>query len=370
LMDVMPIPYADLAITDFQVPPTGASGRTISVSWTIANQGIGATSVDQWNDSLQLTSDADGKNTVGFAQLVNHSGTLAPNGSYTHTADFTIPPAISGTFYLKLTTNVGGVFEFIHNDNNSQVSGPITVSAKPTSDLTVTNVTIPSAANAGDTIDITWTVQNIGGTDTDQPIFDNVLIGPADGSAAPTVLGTYQYASSVQAGKSYTRTEQFKLPAHQSGAFRVFVTTNVPMPERAITFEGGATSNNTRGSTGTLTVTMQPLPDLQVSGMVIPTTATSGGTLSVDFTVINQGDVQTTTPHWHDSVYLSGDNKFSGDDTFLGSIANPNALAHGESYTSHITGLVVPLRFSGPMYVFVVADDGNAVDEFPNDGNN
>ena len=58
---------------------------------------------------------------------------------------------------------LGNVFEFLYTDNNSGVSGPVTVQLTPPPDLTVTNINAPTeAVQEGTRIDVEWTVSNIG----------------------------------------------------------------------------------------------------------------------------------------------------------------------------------------------------------------
>src|SRR5262249_30362454 len=95
-----------------------------------------------------------------------------------------------------------------------------------------------------------------------------------------------------------------------------------------------------------------------------------GGTASINFTIINQGIVPTSTPHWSDKVYLSLDNEVTPDDILLGTFQNGSALAPNESYSTNTGPVTIPIRFRGDAYLIVVADNEDKVDEYPNDSNN
>ena len=142
----MPIPYADLQIAALDVPATGDSGRSLQVSWTITNAGIGRTDTEEWADTLALTSNPDGTGMVWLGSF-DHLGVLAPGTSYTRTVDLPVPNGLSGTFYVQLRT--AGPFEFIYTDNNSAISGPVTISLSPSPDLVVSNIVAPTAATEG-----------------------------------------------------------------------------------------------------------------------------------------------------------------------------------------------------------------------------
>lgn len=104
-LDVMPIPYADLAVTSISPPTSAYAGRSIAFSWTVANQGIGPTNRGDWIDRVYLARNVDGSNAFAETQTdVPHAGSLDPSGSYTATAQITAPNGISGNFYLVVET--------------------------------------------------------------------------------------------------------------------------------------------------------------------------------------------------------------------------------------------------------------------------
>ena len=79
----------------------------------------------------------------------------------------------------------------------------------------------------------------------------------------------------------------------------------------------------------------------------------AGGTVSLEFTVLNQGIVATNTPRWRDRVYLSLDNRVTYDDILIGELDNGSALDPGESYRSKTSPLVIPKYFRGDVYLLV-----------------
>src|SRR6185295_9974805 len=55
-LDVIPFPYADLKIVELDAPAGGESGKPLTVTWTVRNDGIGSTNSIAWSDTLKLTS--------------------------------------------------------------------------------------------------------------------------------------------------------------------------------------------------------------------------------------------------------------------------------------------------------------------------
>ncbi|WP_205678900.1 CARDB domain-containing protein [Aquisphaera insulae] len=360
--DVTPRPYADLVVRSV-VPGAGASsGRALHVTWTVANQGIGLTDIPDWNDAVYLATSPDGSGAQYLGSF-SHQGHLSVGAFYTREADVVLPNGISGTYYLMVAT--GGPYEFIYGNNNSTVSAAFSVQLTPPPDLTVVDITAPPEVVSGTKIDLTWQVRNVGPGAALGSWSDSVELRSTDG-ASVIPLGNFSYNSGLEAGKSYTRSEQFALPDNIQGLYRVQVRTNA---NNAL-YEHGATGNNLVADDATILVRLAPHPDLQVSSVSAPDRVQGGGTIAVEFTVRNQGTAMTSTPRWTDYVYMSIDDTISGDDILIGAFENGSALAPGDSYPTRAGSLVVPKRFRGDAYILVRTDGNDAVNEFPNEDNN
>ena len=372
-LDLMPIPYADLKLVDVTVPASAQSGNLLEVMWTVRNEGIGRTDRTSWSDQVTVARNPDGSDVI-VSTSFDHIGVLEVGGSYQRSGSVLLPNTLSGPVYVKVRT--GGVFEFIYDDAlNSRSAGPIQVSQSPAPDLVVTAISAPTAANEGATIDITWTVRNIGQARAADAWTDSISLrvpglDPADpATPRPIVLGSFTYSNGLDAGIEYTRTERFQLPARIEGGWQVVVSTDVG--DRL--YEGSPEpANNTTASSAVLLLSLKPRPDLQVESMIAPERVTAGSTAAVGFTVVNRGSVATTTPRWIDRVYLSLDDKPGSDDILLATLDSGAALGPLEAYASTTTSVVIPERFRGPGFFLVVTDAGNAVDEYPvaNENNN
>jgi YD repeat-containing protein len=364
---VSPQPYADLVVSSVDVPDEGASGQPLTVSWTITNQGVGVTSTSQWSDAVRLASDPAGTQIVAFLGSFVHDGVLGVNGSYTHTVDVTLPNGLSGTYYVVVDT--WGPYQFIYTNNDTGVSGPVAVTLTPPPDLTPTQITGPVTANAGDSVDVSWTVKNIGTGGAAGAWADYLQLKEVGGPRSYG-LGWFTFSSPLQANTSYTRTEHVRLPANVQGVFQYVVTTN----SSGALFENGATANNKLFSDpDVLTLALPANPDLQVLSVSAPAEAQAGGTVSLTFTVVNQGTVPANG-QWTDAVYLSLDTTIGSGDLLLGSYGNQTALAPspgaGSTYQTAASNLLIPKRYSGPAYLIVKANSSGAINEYPNGDNN
>ncbi|HEX7097138.1 MAG TPA: CARDB domain-containing protein, partial [Acidimicrobiales bacterium] len=364
--DVMPIPYADLQVTSVTAPASAESGGLLHVEWTVANLGIGPTDRAQWSDTVALSPNPDGSNSIANFSF-DHIGVLAKDGSYTRAADLAVPNGIAGTYYAVVRTS--GPFEFTHTGNNLAASGPVAIALAASPDLLVTNIAAPASALEGDSIDVSWTVRNIGDALAAGGWSDSVFLRKSGDPTVPAIsLGQFSYSADLEANKEYTRTERFHLPARIEGAWQVTVTTNA---SRVLYEHGAAAANDTTGDDQSLLLALKPRPDLQVQELNAPDRVGAGATMAVDFTVVNRGSV-ATQGRWKDNVYLSLDNKPGGDDILIGNLDNRSALATDESYRTETASLIVPIRAAGDYFVLVVADASGSIDEYPqpNEQNN
>src|SRR5262249_27079822 len=73
-------------------------------------------------------------------------------------------------------------------------------------------------------------------------------------------------------------------------------------------------------------------PDLVISNLQVPATATSGQTVTVTFKVTNLGTRDTREQVWFDRVFLSKDPSLDRNDLFLGEFKRTGVLPINGSY--------------------------------------
>ncbi len=118
VVDITPTPYADLVVDSVTTTGNPISGQSLSITWSISNQGIGTTDTSVWTDYIYVSSDPSGANGLRLIGTSTHGGALGVNQSYTRTADVILPRDLSGTQYIFVRT--GGPYEFIFNDAGNQ----------------------------------------------------------------------------------------------------------------------------------------------------------------------------------------------------------------------------------------------------------
>jgi phage gp36-like protein len=116
--------YPDLKVTNITAPPSGLLEQRVQLSWTVKNDGPGATT-GGWHDQIFLSDDA----ALGNDQALDsffYTSPLAPGASVTRTETTTLPATGTGSKYLIVVTNSGhDVFE-LNDTNNALVASQST----------------------------------------------------------------------------------------------------------------------------------------------------------------------------------------------------------------------------------------------------
>ncbi len=223
---------ADLVVTALTTSTNGASwGQAIDISWTVDNQGSGFANAD-WYDSVWVSADGiiDGVNDRRLGDyLINVQTPLAPGASYTQTATINIPYDSSLTQVVVVTdgaSSYGNNWQVESNEANNTKS----ITPFSTPDMVVSNLfTTTSNASWGQTIDISWTVENQGSGFANADWYDSVWVS-ADGiidGVNDRRLGDYliNVQTPLAPGASYTKTATINIP-YDSSLTQVVVVTD------------------------------------------------------------------------------------------------------------------------------------------------
>src|SRR5262249_5603762 len=161
-------PGPDFVVTDAQAPDTGVLGTSVTVNWTVANQGLADPPVSSfWYDAIYLSDDQvlDANDTF----LADTSTSeLAVNASTDPSLDVYLSGGV-GLRYLLIVTDAYD-YQSETNEDNNVVFVPITLQA---ADLVVHDASatfIPGSGGGGggeesasffgddNRADVTWTV--------------------------------------------------------------------------------------------------------------------------------------------------------------------------------------------------------------------
>ncbi|MFN6579144.1 MAG: putative Ig domain-containing protein, partial [Aulosira sp. ZfuVER01] len=361
-------PPPDLEIDFVDVPIAATASRPLTINYRVTNYGSTRTPNSSWVDTFYLSSDANlDVNTDYKLGNYNRSGALNIGEFYTASAVFTLPDTLIGTFYVFATTDSNNqVFELDNNNNSNFDTQVITISSRP-ADLIVSNVTTQDTVVNGKSLRVNWKVLNQGIGDTAISSWTDRIIASRDnilGNNDDVILGDFIWNSLINEGGSYSRSELVTIPFNFTGGdYNLFVVTDA----NNNVYE--ATQENNNSSTAVPLKVIRKTPDLQVTQITAPTTATSGEPFTVTWTLENLGDNTTDSPYWYDEVFLSTDPILNEGDISLGRIYQAQNLAPSGYYQSSRT-FTLPADIQGNYYVLVRTDIDNSVTEDALENNN
>ena len=113
---------ADLDVTSVSAPATFTPGQSGSITWKVTNNG--ATTDDDWTDSVYLSTDGSVNAGAILLGRVTHTGGLASGASYTGSLTATFPAA-AGTYHVVVLADSTVAVPQTSRANNVGASSPI-----------------------------------------------------------------------------------------------------------------------------------------------------------------------------------------------------------------------------------------------------
>ena len=323
-----PTPQATEAGTSpgmFRFSRTGDAGAPLTVLYKV--EGTAGASTDYQALSGQITFDSG----LDFADIA-----VTPiNDSEAEANETVVVTILADTgYYLGLP-----------------ISATVTiVSDDAPADLIVSAMSAPATAAVGSAFTVSETTKNQGSGDAGGSTTRFYLSVNSSLDGADVPLGS-RPVPSLSAGASNAATTSLTVPeGTATGTYRV-----IAQADTANAVVETSESNNNRASS-----TVRVGPDLVVSAVTAPATASAGSTFMVTETTKNQGagDSAASTTRF----YLSVNSSLDGADVILGTRTVPPVAADASDTAT--TSLTLPERTAtGSYYVIAHADAANAVVE-------
>jgi len=259
--------------------PTDDTAPTISAfDVSASGQDVGVSiTTDEQLASIDVSLGGDASGTLSLADFTE---TDNGDGTYTYTAD--VSDGADGIFSATLDEAADAA----ENDGASGQSDSATVATGP-ANFQVSDLTAPSSATQGDSIQVTATVQNTGdqqGTQTVEFTFDGTVL---DDESVTLAAG-----------------------ASQPVSFTVDTT-----PVAAGTYTHGVSTDDDSTS-AQITINEPDAANFQVSNLQAPGSATQGDLIDVSATVENTGG-QSATKSVEFRLDVDGDGLGDDDDVVL-----------------------------------------------------
>ena len=387
------------------------AGQPLTISWTVKNDGLGATVENSWNDHIWISPDIEVRvaEDIILGQYQNVSY-LAAGQSYTNTAQVMIPQNLMGTYYIFVVTdandalfidwsltgngqnnapvpytpsitgipypyikawahNNGNVLEVSDNGQNHDnfFYKQLDIIMPPVPDLVVNQIIAPTNVFSGQQIYLPFSIKNQGYTTATGNWSDAVYLS-ADTAFNPStaiLLGTYLRTQPLQPDSIYYKNVQVTIPSSIFGTFYIYVKTDATNQ----VFENVYENNNLTKSVP-FQIFLTPPPDLVVLNVQAPNIITNKDIVNISFSVKNQGAIPTSNTSWVDNVYLSNASNYDLSNAFLiKSVQHQGDLGVDSTYIVN-TSVTIPAGISGPYYFYIKTDANNNVFEYTNDDNN
>jgi subtilisin family serine protease/subtilase family serine protease len=333
---------ADLMVLGLTAPTTGGAGLNITATDTTRNQGGAAVGASVTRFFLSSDSTYDAADVVIGSRSVPALGAGASSAG---SATLTIPAGTAtGTWHLIARSDADEAFTETSEANNTNWR-----SLQIGADLTVSALTVPSTAGAGQSITLTDTTVNQGGGATQASVTRFFLSADSALDTSDVALASRNVAG-LAPGTSSTASTAVVIPATTgTGTWYLIAQTDA---------EGAATEvsevNNTAWRALLIGV------DLTVTTMSAPASAAAGQSISVSDTTRNQGSGSAEASLTQ--YFLSANSTLEATDALAGARAVP-VLGSGAS-SSGSASLAIPADTpAGTWYVIAKADGAGAVAE-------
>ena len=349
----LPVNDPDLKLIAATAPTSGTVGERITMSWTVENVGASAAS-GGWDDSVYLSKDPlfDAKDLYLGER---YSFSLLPGSRYTRSA--TLPllnTGLAGQNYLLFRTNSSDYSNVVETSHaNNLLALPITLSLNGP-DLQLLAASAPSSASVGTSINLSWTVKNVGSATAAETWYDVLYLSEDtlfdDDDRQLVQLNVYK-RSPLAAGASYTEEAKVQIPTIATAGRKFLIFRTNPY-----VYMQAEVSNINNDLIIPIDLDLNG-PDLQIVAATAPSAASVGSLISVSWTVKN-GGLASADGEWYDGVYLSENAIYDDSDKSVNTqrISPAAPLAVGANYTQSAVFSIPGLGAAGTKHLIFRAN--------------
>jgi ELWxxDGT repeat protein len=308
---------------------TDAAGLNVNNAILISEQkhGIQYQAGSLYDDNMTVCG-----NLSNPPSPVNIAHAIYPGSNFPKTLNFNVPSNLQpGTYYVYVYTNpTKTVFEYPGTAQIRRSDLPIVIQ-RP--DVTTPFISVPGTSNGGQSITISYNVQNNGaGAVFNHIRRDRIYISNSsnfDGSA--TLIGTNTFTEDLPVGNAVPHTFNYNMPPATTGTKYFYVISNYDSA-----FKETSYINNISAAAST-SVTAATPADLIVSNVQTADSVFTVFTNRIIFTVTNGGS-GLATGTWTDSVFISCNPTFNAATSYyIGKRTQSRSIAPSANYKDTLT---------------------------------
>jgi subtilase family serine protease len=329
----------DLDISALSVPSASGQGQSLVITDTTKNMGGGVADSSVTQFYLSTDSSVDTSDTLLGSRNVPE---LVPGGYSYGSTTVTIPEETSGGSWYIVAKADGVEVVPETSENNNTYSRSIKIG----SDLNITALSAPTTVSPGQNVVITDTTKNIGGGLADPSVTQFYLSLNTTVEATDTLLGS-RSVPALSAGASSAGSTSVTIP-EGTAAGNWYIVAKADGEE--VVAETSETNN-------TYAWLIKTGPDLDITSLSTPTTASAGQSIVITDTTKNMGGgvAESSVTQF----YLSTDSTIDGSDVLLGS-RSVQALTAGAS-SAGSTSVTIPEGTAAGNWYIVAKADGEEV---------
>ena len=239
-----------------------------------------------------------------------------------------IPNGQSGAKWILVATDATNAENEGPNEGNNVAAAAIGVNAVVV-DLVTLSLSAPDTLRSGQPAAISWRVKNQGQANiVPGEWVDKIFISENEAfDSTDVVWGTVARTGGLAPDSAYTASTTLAVPDGLQGTRFLIVKCDAGQA----VYEEPNEWNNTRNKR--VEVRLSPSPDLQLTGVTVPSGVHGGQSYSVGWKVKNNGTVVTPASVWRDAFYLSYDTVLDSTDVRLAAIPHIGSLAVRAEYT-------------------------------------
>lgn len=222
-------PLPDLAISNISIEGELKAGQTATVKATVKNVGVVPTRKDKWADAFYLCTDYNfDRKEATLLGSKSHVGVLQPGESYDLTATIKVPTDAQGYYVVYAMTDANDViFESNTDNNTTRTTAAIVNSSATPAELEIVKLSAPSSITAGETVTITYTIQNNSDNDAEGQLRDVIYMSKDNKlDASDEMVGVVSGDVRIEAGNSIEREVTGRITNMIEGSYYIIVKTN------------------------------------------------------------------------------------------------------------------------------------------------
>jgi hypothetical protein len=333
------------------------SGYTHNLMYKLVNEGDTLIENQTWREKIYLSNSATF--ILSQAQLLAeyvHTSSVNIGDTLTLNTSFVIPTTVTvGNYFIHIVVDADNeVYE--HNYENNNVSGKAVWVENYPLDIAVSGITAPASASWGQSIAVTFTVENISLLPTLIDRWkDNIYLsanGILDASDIALTRDGITHNSILAAGEQYQVTFNVTLPYGQSG--NMYLIGHADIENKNIDVN---TANNR--FVKAITVNTIPVCDLVIDSLELLTSAVCGQPAQICYRIKNDASVPTSGNMFSNKFYLSPNNQLGSGNLEIATRNIQTVLQPGESYRDTLT-ITIPLNYNGNWYLLAKTNATNS----------